>query len=203
MLALEAITLQNISSQKLISELPEFYVLKTVIEHNGSHDHDAVFDHCVRTAEKLLEILKQAPEHVREKLEEKSGGTRRKDLLFIAALFHDIGKSITSPDEAGAFLDHEKVGAQLLRDVTLPKIDLSLSAKERIVSMVENHGLLHLLVIDTENLATRMEEAKQQHQAIWLELIILVLADTAGSDLAALDKERYQAKMSFFHTLLI
>ena len=93
-------------SQKIISS-PLFLKLKDVRENNSYHDHEAVYDHLIKTFEKAkLEIKGEnitnpdAKAKYLEFLNQEVGGVKKEILLQILALVHDIGK-MTSFTEKG------------------------------------------------------------------------------------------------------
>jgi UTP:GlnB (protein PII) uridylyltransferase len=201
MLSLADFTIENIKTGKLAAQLPEFYALKNIIENNAGHIHDPVFDHCVRTAEKLSEVLLTVPSEVRRQLQEQIGEHTRAELLCLAALLHDIGKVEVPMSSEGAFIGHEKAGAILVRDSILKKTNLSPVAQAHIVSIVEHHDVLHVLSNDA-NPQVNLSETIKKYPLIFPELILLVLADLIASDLSVLNPAVYNLKTLFFKDVL-
>ncbi|OGH91789.1 MAG: hypothetical protein A2534_04665 [Candidatus Magasanikbacteria bacterium RIFOXYD2_FULL_39_9] len=203
MLKLVDLNIENIKSGKLINELPEFYALKDVIENNAGHINDPVFDHCVRAGAAVLKLCAGAPQKIKEILQQQIGAEKREELLFIIALFHDVGKIKVSMDAQGGFIGHEQAGAELMQSIILKRTDISSLAQAHVVSVIENHGLLHVLSNDQDHLEDRVLEAAKKQPAIFPELILLVLADLIASDLIKLNPTVYNFKISFFERMLV
>ncbi len=202
MFSLKELSIENITTGKFETEFPEFYILKHVIENNGGHINDQVFGHCIRTAEKLSELLLTAPTTVNKILEEKIANYSRKDLLIFTAFLHDIGKQIIHADTNGAFTGHEQAGADLIKNNTLKKTDINPEGQEHIIKIVKNHGILHELSNDKINILPRFQVINKKYRSISLELLLLVLADLMASDLTTLNPNLYQFKISFFNQIL-
>ena len=202
MLNLSDFSVENIKSGKLADQLPEFYALKDIIENNAGHINDPVFDHCVRTGEAMFSLYTDLPQKIKNILQEKIGIESRKELLFISALLHDVGKLKVPMDNQGGFIGHELAGAELARDFILKRINISPEVQAHIVSIIENHGMLHAMSNDPERLKDRVLEVGQKYPSIFLELILLVLADLIASDLLALNPTVYNFKVSFFKQTL-
>jgi len=112
--------------------IPEFETIRFLVQHDGYHVHTADI-HSVATVAELAGLqagLAEGPEPVLTGLMRE---VERPELLFLAALLHDIGK--------GGEERHEICGARLARGVGermgLPEADVSVLAK-----LVELHLVL-------------------------------------------------------------
>jgi len=83
------ITIQKLKDGKLAKFLPELYELKDVIENNAWHKNDSVFSHTIAVLEKLEEIEKAASKNVNSCLNQRIGQHTRKQIFFLATLFHE------------------------------------------------------------------------------------------------------------------
>jgi len=86
------ITMKRLRDGKLVKELPELYELKDVIEINTWHDHDPVFNHTLNVMKNLLALEKKLGAKGNALLSRRIGFHTRRELLFLAAMLHDIAK---------------------------------------------------------------------------------------------------------------
>jgi len=91
MLKVTDITINNLRTGKLRLQLPEFYRLKKVIEINIVHDNQTVFNHTIAVLKNLNRIVndKKASLYLKQTID----GKTKRQLLFVAGVFHDIGKN--------------------------------------------------------------------------------------------------------------
>ncbi len=192
--------------------LPELQALKTV-EQSPPHIYD-LWDHTLNTLNKLELILNVLEPHsdlegssdlmtglvsiklgrYRERIKKHLGLCLTPDqpsrgLLFMAALYHDIGKPQTGqPDDDGRihFFDHEKVGAEIVskRATYLRFSNQEVSRMKRIV----RHHLRPLLLAQTGNLPSRKAIYRyfRDTEEAGVDIGLLSLADvwaTYGSNL--------------------
>lgn len=82
----------------------------------GSYHHLDVLAHSVKVVEALEDVVSNPPPWVkREFLEQKIGALRRREILRLAALFHDIGKPFCFRIKDGEvnFKGHQLLGAKI------------------------------------------------------------------------------------------
>lgn len=84
--------------EKIIAH-PYFQKTKTVIENNVCHPNESVSDHLLATAKRAEEAVtgefitdKKAQDLFRNWLKEEHIGIQTKEIVFLVALLHDIGK---------------------------------------------------------------------------------------------------------------
>ncbi|MFA5361738.1 MAG: HD domain-containing protein [Candidatus Omnitrophota bacterium] len=99
---------------------PEIVPMRTMKQ--GAYHHLDVWGHTLETVRHLelcVKSFERKPEISAYLEEEISFGRRRRELLKLAALLHDIGKPKTLRVEKGKvqFHGHERVGSQMFRDV--------------------------------------------------------------------------------------
>jgi len=86
---------------ELIKDNKDFLKLKTIVENNSGHDNEVEYDHCVKTYEIAKEAVKgefitnnDAKQKFEDFLNKDIDGIKKRDILQIGALIHDIGKLI-------------------------------------------------------------------------------------------------------------
>ncbi len=202
MLAATDIHIESILDGSLTHDFPEFYQLKTVIENNGGHASQSVFDHSIESVEALEDLVAELSPTLKAKLEEPVGNVTRGTILTIATLFHDIGKLNEEANERGAFVHHDVLGAELVQTTVLKHIDLEPVARVRFVELIAHHLVLHYMSDDKESLDENMKKFFIEYEDIALELILLVLADLRGSNLPELNPSIYIFKDRYFKNIL-
>lgn len=186
--------------------IPEFYELRDVIENNVWHNNDSVFNHTLNVLEKLEELLKNVKGKIANYLNQKIKNYTRKDLLFLATLFHDIAKKETI-EIKGEFTfipehKHERQGAIKVKSI-LPRFELSEDEKDLIVQIIGYHGVVHLIIEPNNNkLDEEFAEFKTSYSNIFLELILLAMADTLGSQLIDNKPDEFDFRMNFYKKVL-
>jgi UTP:GlnB (protein PII) uridylyltransferase len=197
MLSVSAVTVDKLKEGMLLKELPEIYDLKNSVEHNAWHDNDTVFDHTVAVLDELARLQKSAERRISSYLNQTIDRYRRKDVLFIAAIFHDIAKfdTITSNDGPTSCPKHAELGARKVKAI-LDRFDLSRREKEIIIQIIRHHGDIHS-VLDKEEPKTSFDLIAAKHQDIIVELILLALADVIGSQLRDNDPAQFIMRTGF------
>ena len=120
--------------------IPEFGALRWLVVHEPYHMY-TVDEHTL-LALKNLESLKTTKYQHLDEFREIINQIENKDLLFIALLFHDIGKA------AGRF--HEEEGYRRLKNI-LERFNLETSKRVRIEFLVKNHILMSRLALTRES----------------------------------------------------
>lgn len=92
--------------EKIINK-PLFLKLKEVVEENGYHDHESVYDHLVKTKNiARREILANFITNPKAKklflnfVNEDFHGYKRSDLMILIALLHDVGKVLVFKEDS-------------------------------------------------------------------------------------------------------
>ena len=203
MLKVEDITIEKLENNEFINELPELYELREVIENNEWHNHDSVFNHTMSVLKSCENILKDVNSQINSYLNEKIGTHTKKQLMFLANLFHDIGKKETMVQQGEDYClapKHEEVGAEKLRPM-LDRIDLTEKEKEFVIKLVKSHSAIHF-IIAPEFKEKEYEEFKITYKDIYLELIIMAMADTVGSQLNENNPEQFRFRINFYKEIL-
>ena len=204
MLKVEDITVEKLRKGELKKELSEFYELQRVVENNEWHDHENVFDHTLAVLESLEKLMEEANENVKKQLGKTVDKHTRKQLLFLAALLHDVGKKETL-EEVGASTsaqDHEIQGAAKAMDV-MKKMNVSSKEKKFVADIVRFHGEAHYILLSTNRRRDNdFEDFKKRHSDMFIELVLLGMADTVTSRLQETDSEDYASRLAFYHHVI-
>lgn len=142
--------------------LPEIAALNGV-NQNQHHQEGDVFEHTMRVVKAASEI--EVPEHQRE-------------LITMAALFHDAGKLATAkPNDTGgySFHGHELVSGGITLDVLDRLPVFNKSERETIVWLVVNHMRIHGIA----DCSRKKRAALLRHKDAKL-LVALMQCDTLG-----------------------
>lgn len=205
MIQVSAIGLKKIKSGVYTDELPELYELRDVVEDSRSwHKNDSTFDHTLRAWEKIEEVLKKVNNKINSYLAQKVGNHTRRQLLFLGILFHDIGKkdTIIVKDGFTKCPGHEEYGAKKARPI-LDRFDLSEKEKEVVFDLIRYH-MLTFFVVSPSNpkVDQEVKKIKKDHPDIFLELILLSMADTLGTQLDEGNPEEFKFRIDYYQNIL-
>jgi hypothetical protein len=198
-------TINKIKNNEFENSIPEFYELRNIVENNDWHDNDPVFNHVLFVSEKLGEVLENVKDEISTYLGQKITNYTRKDILFLASLFHDIAKkeTIVKDNDVTTCQNHEEVGSIKVKKI-LDRFDLSEKEKAVVVKIVKNHGVIHHMLDSTildpkgTNPDEEYQKFKSNYPEIFLELILLAMADTLGSQLVDNKPDEFNVRMSFY-----
>jgi hypothetical protein len=196
------ITLEALKAGKFNKAFPLLATLKRTVENNSAHDQQSVLDHTLGVLAALnknfsLEFVKD--EKVRKKLQaylgEKTEISSRQTLIFLATVFHDVGKAQTLIEISPGVMacpGHELISKGIAREY-LKEIELTIIEKSWILQFILLHGYVHGL------LAVRLGRKDRKffdafHDAagdLTAGLLLFVHADNLGSDLQKLNPEDF------------
>lgn len=192
---------RSIKSGKLAKLIPEFYELKKVIENSPSHNKESVFDHTLSVLDNLGKIIRNSKKEIKQVLNKIVDKNLRKDLLYVAALFHDIGKKETIVDLGGGVKEcpgHCQRGGEKTKKI-LKRFNLSKKESKFIVDIVRNHGLINNIIApDNENFRKEYQNFKKRFSRIYLELFLLSFADAIGSYLKKTKPAEFRHRINFY-----
>jgi UTP:GlnB (protein PII) uridylyltransferase len=197
------ITISNITSNKLLNVLPEFYSLKNNIENNPWHLNQTTFNHTIlvlQALEKNIKKYKNLEKYLNQKVEKNT----RRDILFLATLFHDIAKpqcQIISKEKWIIFPNHEKESAILAKKI-LKNFDLTSKEINLITKIIKNHDKFQIIT-NGKNVEENFKKEIKKLKSHFIELLLLNKSDTEGSNINDLMPEIYIQKVQFFHNKLI
>lgn len=193
-------TLDRLRAGAYVTDFPELYALRKVIENSPSHQQQNVFDHEMAVYESLETSLTGSalPEEAKGKwlayLAQLVTTLTKAEVLKIAALCHDLAKSETAIQHSDGTVTcpgHEHLGA--VRAVQIAeRFGASQVESERVSRIVLHHGfiaqVLELIVAhgQAEHFWIVFTEAVGD---VWPELLLLMHADLHGSDLGKANPE--------------
>ena len=201
---LSELTIEKIKNREFEKFIPELYELGEIIENNLWHNNDNVLTHTISVLVELEQLFKGLNERIRVYLDKKINTYSRKELLFLVALFHDIGKKETYKKENDTTKcpGHEEAGALKLKTI-LARFDLSEHEKKFIIEIVRNHGIIHeILNYPEENPEKKTEEFKEKNLDVFLEIILLAIADMLASQLKDNNPEDFKFRMDFLNKII-
>jgi poly(A) polymerase len=200
MISLEKITINNLIKNLLQEDLPEFYELRNTIENfTPWHTKESAFDHTLLVLEELEKLFQQASAEILDYLDQKlNGGYKRKQLLYIATVLHDIGKpeTLTTEGEKAYCPGHEEKGTEKAKTI-LSRFYLSQEEKTHILNIIRYHGVFSVESTEKDP-KLRFEDLKKQHPSIFLDLVLLEIADTLGCQVNSEGKQEQEWMISFY-----
>jgi len=201
---LSEITIERIKNRDFKDFIPELYELEKVIENNPWHNNDRVLDHTISVLVELEQVFEKLNDRIKAYLDKKINTYSRKELLFLATLFHDIGKKETykKENDIARCPGHEEAGALNLETILI-RFDLSESEKKFIIEIVRNHGIIHeILNYPEENPEKKTEEFREKHPDIFLEIILLSTTDMIASQLKDNNPEELNFRRDFLNKII-
>lgn len=202
MIAVSAISTIGLRDGLFERDLPEFYDLKSSIENSSWHTYDATFTHTLAVLESFESIRsKLTNNNINSYLSKKVGQHTRGQLLFLAIVFHDIAKPdtiIIRDDGTTSCPGHEEKGAVKVGPI-LDRFDLSENEKEVVQAIIRNHYIMHeVFGFSDQEFDQHLADAQKRFPDIYLELILLAMADTAGSQLHINNPTEYSRRMNLY-----
>lgn len=119
--------------------IPEFGALKSLVIHEPFHRYTV--DEHTMLAIRNLEILTPTKYKNLEHLAEIMKNIKEREILFMALLFHDIGKA--------AGRRHEEEGYKRLKNI-VERFNLDIEKRQRIEFLVRNHILMSVFALKRE-----------------------------------------------------
>jgi hypothetical protein len=173
----------NFDLEKTVQQIKtnsNFLKLRNVIENNPYHDHESVYDHLVKTYEIASREINvdfitdpQAKEKFNQYVNEEVDQAKKKHLMLILALIHDIGKTVkfeTLPDGTTNAKGHEYAGSLIVSDFVE-------GFSENMIRYLANGVRLHGLFNDCWN---------KNRNASALDLLKIVKSQSEGMTVEAI-----------------
>jgi len=199
------ISIKKLKTGDLKEELPEIYELSKVIENNYWHNHESVLDHTLRVLQNYETYLAKAKGPVTFYLDQKIDNHQIKDLIFLAILFHDLGKkeTLTNYDDGSSLCPlHEKLSVVKAKKI-LARFNLGLTERRYILNIVKYHSYLHSIVVrNNYNLEKQFNELASQKSDFIIGLVIMAMMDIQGGYFQETKPEEYQFEMNFYRQQL-
>ena len=197
---LSEFTIEKIKNREFERVIPELFELENVIQNNPWHDNEPVFNHTILVATELNSLLKTVSNKIKEYLNQKIKNYSRKELLILAAVFHDIGKKETLKDTV--FLGHEKMGAEKIFNI-ISRFDLAKKEREFVIKLVGNHGFIHdILNYPADKPEKKWQKFREENPDISLEVVLLTKADTLVSHLKNSKPKEFSFRISFIDKII-
>ena len=193
----------------LTQVFPEVEACRDVAQPSMYHVYD-VYGHLMATVEELDGIVGNngvpfGPE-VDAYFDEPVGdGLTRRELMPLAALLHDIGKPETisaRPDGKPQFLDHEKVGANMVAAVCR-RLKFSRAVRDFLTSVVRHHMRPWTIAPAGRMPSTRaVRKFRQSTVDAAVAVLVLHLADLRGSRVYMLTPEEWEARLHLVRRMI-
>jgi len=198
------LNIDKIRKGEFLGQIPELYELREVIENNNWHDNTSVFDHTLTTLKKLEGLFGNIKSVISDYLNQKITNYNRRELLFLAAIFHDIAKKETFLKENGetTCLNHEEKGAIKAKKI-LSRFDLSRKEKDLVIKIIKYHNVIHLIFkYKPDKFNKEIDKAKKKYFKIFLEIILLSMADTLGLQPNKNKVDDFNFRINFYKKIL-
>lgn len=132
---LEGIRNSNFSLSWLTVHCPELSMLKDIPQNLEFHGEGDVYNHTKMVCEKLTGLT-----------EWQESSQEDQELLFLAAAFHDIGKTICTKQEDGKWVSpkHTMIGEKEFRRLAYreaARFGLSFRQRETVAKLIRYHGM--------------------------------------------------------------
>jgi UTP:GlnB (protein PII) uridylyltransferase len=186
---------ESVADDSFSTILPEYYQLRHVIESNGWHNDQSVFDHslaCTRALRNITQfdyLVDRKREILDSYLAQSVEGHTRMELLNMATLFHDMGKSISLQHNSQGDTSspsHGLLGAWVAQPL-LEKFEISVKEKTFILALIADHlvpsDLIELSINNRTDSQRIVNLLKQYRFDSAVELLLLAYADWLGCDI--------------------
>ncbi len=188
---LEDISLEKYQSGELFKIFPCLKRLENIVENDSFHNKDSVYSHTLKVARNIYGIIGEY-DFVSSWFDRRIRYNRKKDLLVIAAIFHDTGKEVTYSVSGGktSCRGHEEESYRITKEL-LEDVEGDPSEKRYILEIVKNHALIHpFLVPERETIDMDFERIENSF-IYYPDLLLFSLADIRGSQLISNDLHLY------------
>lgn len=195
--SLTQLNYKDLRNGKYKGLIPEIYRLRNTVEVNSWHDNQNVFEHTVLVLRHLEDLLLNSGSDINKQMDFKLRKYRKRDLLKLAALYHDIGKPatiVTDKDGTTSCPGHEARGAEIaldyfgkytLSEEELAYLKITITFHTHIIDFLKNEDGRSDEIKDLSNY-------KQLVGDLFLDLLLLFRSDLLGSDLEKTSPEEYE-----------
>lgn len=200
----------SIESGEAATILPELFVLKDVLEKSSWHVNEKhVFHHTIKVVSALLEnfdfswLSIPLRDRYSQYFDAMIGTYARKDILYMAALLHDIGKkdTILELNNRTKCPGHEERGAQIIEEEGIGKrLSLDPLENERLMALVKWHDVASQAMKHStqDEVRQALITMKERQPDICLDILLLGKSDMEGSDLVISDAEEFERRSKLY-----
>ena len=184
---------KNFKLEHIAAEIPSILDLKTVMQNPDYHKEGSVYIHTSLVCQAL-----------KDNAEWKLLSARQKGILYLAAMFHDIGKKICTKEVDGKITSpgHAGKGAKLFRELCLycfhDRYVVPFQEREAIAALIQFHGL-PVWFLEKQNMDRELVIAAESVQLEWVYL--LAKADMAGRECSKAgisEKVAFEEQVEYF-----
>lgn len=196
-------TIDKIKNREFEKIIPELYELENIVENSDWHINDDVLHHTISVLIELEKLLEETNDKIKCYLDQIIAKHSRKEILFLGATFHNLGKKETflKEDNITKCPEHEEKGAEKLKK-TIKRFDLPSKEEEIVIQIVKNHGVIHSILDAPEDAKKQLEKLKQKYSNIFLEMVLLAMADMLGSQLRDNKPGEFEFRKDFLSKIL-
>ena len=189
-----------------ILENKEFLKLKNLKEKNARHDNQSVHKHTVAVMNAMENLLSSFKNQ--KWLKQKIGKHSREDLLIIASLLHDVAKALTfmkNADKTTKCPSHELLGS-FLADDYLKNSDMNQKDLDFVKNIIFYHGFafdaIRQCVAKPKSKKIILAKFRRITKPYSKELILMMMADSTGSDFQRMNPGEFKREMEFCRRLI-
>lgn len=188
----------DIIIEKIVNN-PLFLQLKNVIENNPWHDHESVYDHLIKTHKTADEKISgnfitnpHAKKLFLDFVNENLGGVKRKDLILVTALIHDIEKvfyykhknneKILTRKNASKIIKipqqkylKSNIVAELLKDTGFSQKNIEIISK--IVKLHDTFNDSYFYGLKNKNVNFIINDIKSKAEGFYIEALFNIYCD--------------------------
>jgi poly(A) polymerase len=187
------ILLETDGSWRAIEQMARLGVLQAIFAELEEMDdlpaHIRLIDHSIGSLRNLEEVLEGGGggvfESIEPWLEEYFESERKKALLKLAVLLHDVGKprTFTSSENGSVhFYGHDTVGEELLGEVLKGRLRMSRRDVATVRSLVRHHMRPHLLAGEPETTGRAIRRFLRDLGEEWPGVLLLAFVDALATD---------------------
>lgn len=182
-----------------IIQHPLFLKLKDVVENNGYHDHETVYDHLIKTKNTAIREIRAnfitnqgAKNSFLTFVNENFHGMKRSDIMILIALLHDIGKIlyvkagdhkrsivVTNNEGITYIPGHEYWGSTIVAEV-LKDLNLKSDVVSYIANVVRLHDTFSEIYFNIKkgwSMETLLNDVKSRAEGLYIETLFNIYCD--------------------------
>lgn len=181
------------------------FLLENIVENNKWHDNENVLIHTHKVYENMKKIFKNNKNKLSKYLSQKIGNYSKQELLLVASILHDIGKS------KSFFINknitnchgHEKESAKYSYDI-LQHFMYSNQEIKYIQNIIRNHSEINRILNKSNTIFFSLNFCKFKiiRKKILLELCLHTLADIIDGSYKKNETNDYKKRILFIKKII-